>query len=212
MPQVLDISILVSPATPEWPGDTPFSCLWSWDMAQGASVNVSTITTSPHVGTHADTPLHVTPGGAASESISLDALSGPAIVLDVSDIEHPITLADVERRLAPWSDSAVAERILLRTGHTIATGAFPDRWPVLTPDCAHELARRGLRTLGVDCPSVDERESETLDVHHALLDVGVCVLENLDLRDVDAGTYTLTALPMRIAGLDAAPVRALLTR
>lgn len=209
---LLDISILVTPATPEWPGDTPFSCLWTWDMQQGASVNVSATTSSPHVGTHADTPLHVTPGGAASESLSLDALSGPTVVLDVSDLRGEIALADIERRLAPWTTSDVPERILLRTGRTIATGTFPDEWPALAPDCARELARRGLRALGVDCPSVDDRESRTLDVHHALLDVGVCVLENLDLRNADAGTYVLTALPMRVAGLDAAPVRAVLTR
>ena len=70
---------------------------------------------------------------------------------------------------------------------------------------------RGLKLLGVDAPSVDDRDSKTLDVHHEILDHGGCVLENLDLRDVAPGSYILKALPLRIAGLDAAPVRALLT-
>jgi arylformamidase len=102
------------------------------------------------------------------------------------------------------------KRLLLRTGHSIAGGRFPERWPVLFPATAAELARRGLRLLGVDAPSVDERESKTLAVHHALFAGGAFVLENLDLRGVPPGRYELVALPLRLAGLDAAPVRAVL--
>ena len=81
---------------------------------------------------------------------------------------------------------------------------------MLSPPVAAELARRGLRLFGVDAPSVDERESRTLDVHHALFDGGAFVLENLDLWAVEPGRYELIALPQRLASLDAAPVRALL--
>jgi arylformamidase len=81
---------------------------------------------------------------------------------------------------------------------------------VLSAAAASALAKRGVRLVGVDAPSVDERESRTLEVHHALFDGGAFVLENLDLRDVAQGRYELIALPQRLAGLDAAPVRALL--
>jgi len=81
---------------------------------------------------------------------------------------------------------------------------------VLQTTVAAELARRGVRLVGVDAPSVDERESRALDVHHALFDGGAFVLENLDLRAIEPGRYELIALPQRLAGLDAAPVRALL--
>ena len=83
-------------------------------------------------------------------------------------------------------------------------------WPALTPACVRWLAGRGLRLLGVDAPSVDERESKTLQTHHALFDAQALILENLDLRGIVDGRYELIALPLRIGGLDAAPVRAVL--
>lgn len=200
-----DISILVQPGTPEWPGDVPFSCGWTCRIAEGAAINLSSTAGSPHVGTHADAPLHVLDGGAASEALPLEAFLGSAVVLDLSTAaDGPLAIDADDARLAG------VERLLLRTGRTIATGRFPQAWPVLEPAVASTLARRGLRLLGVDAPSVDERESKTLAVHRALFGAGAFVLENLDLRAVPAGRYELVALPQRLAGLDAAPVRAVL--
>jgi arylformamidase len=204
--RVIDISVMLSPATPVWSGDTPFSCLWTWNMNEGSSVNVSSVTSSPHAGTHADTPLHVTVGGAGSESLSLAAFRGPAVVVDLTGIGDVIEISDIDSRIS----AANTERLLLKTGRGIAGGIFPDAWPRLSVECATVLVQRGVVLVGTDCPSADDRESKTLDVHHALLDHGVCVLENLDLRGVEAGEYVLDALPMKVAGLDAAPVRAVL--
>jgi arylformamidase len=202
-----DISVLVRPGTPEWPGDVPFGCGWTCRLADGASVNLSSTSGSPHVGTHADAPLHVHDGWPASDALPLEAFLGEALVLDVSDApDGPLTLAADDPRLAG------VERLLLRTGRTIADGWFPDGWPALSPAAAEALARRGLRLLGVDAPSVDERESKTLDVHHALFAGGAFVLENLDLRAATPGRWELVALPQRLDGLDAAPVRAVLRR
>ena len=205
-PEMLDISIPLGSQTPEWPGDTPYSCGWTWSIAAGASVNVSAITTSPHVGTHADAPLHVRDGTPASEALPLDAFMGEALVVDVSDCRGTIERAQLEARgLLPGT-----LRLLLRTGQTIASGPFPAAWPSLSAECAASLAADGLRLLGVDCPSVDDRESKSLAVHHALFDDGTCVLENLDLRAVPPGRYELVAPPLKVHGLDAAPVRAVL--
>ena len=204
---MIDISILVRPGTPEWPGDTPYSCRWTWEMAQGASVNVSAVTTSPHVGTHADAPLHVRDDGASSEALPLDAFVGPALVLGLEGMAGEISFETIAARVAPGT-----ERLLLRTGRTIADGGFPDGWPALAADCARALVAQGLRLLGVDAPSVDDRESKQLATHQALFAGGASILENLDLRGVADGTYRLTALPIRLAGLDAAPVRAVLER
>ena len=203
----IDVSVLVTPSLPVWPGDTAFSCLWNWKMSAGSSVNVSTVTMSPHAGTHADTPLHVTENGAGSESLGLDAFNGPATVIDVTGSSGDLELDDIVRLThgRPFS------RLILKTGRTVADGVFPDSWARLSASCASELVQRGLVLLGVDAPSIDERESKTLDVHHAILDRGGSVLENLDLRSVRPGDYLLEALPIKIAGLDAAPVRALLT-
>jgi arylformamidase len=200
-----DISVLVRPGTPEWPGDAPFACGWTCRLADGDSVNLSHIAGSPHVGTHADAPLHVRDGAPASEALPLAPFIGEALVLDVSDAgPGELSLAEDDPRLAGCT------RLILRTGRSIADGSFPGAWPALSPATAAALARRGVQLVGVDAPSVDERESKTLDVHHALFDGGAYVLENLDLRGVAAGRYELIALPQRLAGLDAAPVRALL--
>jgi arylformamidase len=200
-----DISVVVRPGTPEWPGDTPYSCRWAWRRSAGASVNLSAFSMSPHVGTHADAPLHVRDGQPASDALPLAAFIGPAIVLALEGLKGSIDMDALSQRLPRR-----VERLLLRTGCTISGGAFPEAWPALTPACVRSLGARGLRLLGVDAPSVDDRESKTLDTHHALFEVGASIVENLDLRGVPDGSYELIALPLRVAGLDAAPVRAIL--
>jgi arylformamidase len=200
-----DVSVAVRVGTPEWPGDAPFECGWTTRIVDGASVNLSSIAGSPHVGTHADAPLHVHDGWPATDALPLAAFIGSALLLDVSACAPgPLSLAADDPRLDG------VERLLLRTGCTIADGAFPGAWPVLSIESATALATRGLKLLGVDAPSVDERENRTLDVHKALFGGGAFVLENLDLRRIPEGRYELIAPPQRLVGLDAAPVRALL--
>lgn len=211
-----DISIPLSATTREWPGDHPFSCGWTLRIADGESVNLAAITTSFHVGTHADAPLHVHEGWPASEALALDAFVGEVVVIAMPDDIDVIPTLGRDEVEAMLSDalgtgaSRVPERMLIRTGHSIARGAFPDAWPVLTTDAAHWLVDQGLRLWGVDAPSVDERTSKTLPVHHALLGRGAFVLENLDLRGIEPGRYELIAPPLAVDGADAAPVRALL--
>lgn len=200
-----DVSVAVRVGTPEWPGDAPFGCGWTTRIAEGASVNLSTLSGSPHVGTHADAPLHVHDGWPASETLPLAAFLGEALLLDVSgSTPGPLPLVADDPRLAG------VERLLLRTGRTIATGRFPADWPTLAVATAAALSRRGVRLVGVDAPSVDERENKSLEVHRALFGGGAYLLENLDLREVPEGRYELIALPQRLVGLDAAPVRAVL--
>ena len=218
---LIEASVLLAPGTAEWPGDTPYSCGWTWRIADGASVNVSSLTMSPHVGTHADAPVHVRDGTAASDALPAHAFVGEAVVLDVSDVPATaapdgagaITLAALtERADRQGVRLAGVTRLLLRTGRTIADGRFPAAWPWLDPDAARVLVSDGLLLLGVDAPSVDAREARALVTHHALFDGGACNLESLDLRAAGPGRFELYAAPLRIAGLDAAPARALLRR
>lgn len=201
----IDISIPVRVGTPEWPGDTPYSCRWTATLADGASVQLSAIAMSPHVGTHADAPLHVALGGTSSDALPLNAFAGPARVLTIAGDARDVGFAELEPQL-----HGEPVRLVFRTGQTIADGAFPADWPALTPACASELAHRGVRLVAVDCPSVDRRSSRSLATHHALFDAGAFVLENLDLRAVDDGDYLLIAHPLLLQGLDAAPARAVL--
>lgn len=204
-----DISVAYGTGTPPWPGDTPYSCGWSWEIGTGASVNVGRVVTSWHIGTHADAPLHVSVTGAASEHLPLDAFRGPATVLDARDASDGNTIT-TEWLSAALDRLRLPTRLLLFTGRSVADGAFPPAWPTLTADAATWLARSGLRLFGTDAPSVDPRTATELAVHHALFAGGAYVLENLCLRDVPAGDYLLTAYPVLVAGADAAPVRAVL--
>ena len=204
---VRDISIAMGPATPEWPGDQRFTCGWTSTIAGGGSVNLSAITSSPHVGTHADAPLHVHDGWAASHELPLAAFAGRALVCSVDPAVDTIEIG----HLAALPSRGPIERLLLRTQCSVASGRFPDRWPVLSLETVRVLLDRGLALLGVDTPSVDARHSKTLDVHQALFGGGAFNLENLDLRAVADGEYDLIAYPVLLAGMDAAPVRAVLS-
>lgn len=201
-----DISIPMGSRTREWPGDQPFSCGWTMTLAKGGSVNLSAITTSPHVGTHADAPLHVHDGWPASHELPLGPFAGRAVVCSVESSLETVNPGD----LTSLPSLGPVERLLLRTQCSVAAGAFPDRWPVLSIETVGMLLDRGLVLLGVDTPSVDGRHSKTLDVHKALFRGGAFNLENLDLRSVRDGEYHLVAYPLLLEELDAAPVRAVL--
>lgn len=201
-----DISISLSATTPEWPGDTPWSCGWTATIANGASVNLSTVTSSPHVGTHADAPLHVRDGWPGSHELPLDAFYGPAILVDVSGLTGEINFDVIE----PHIQGQLIERLLLKTGSTIASGSFPDDWPTLSESCARTLLGFGLRLLGVDAPSVDSKNSKSLAVHAMLFSGNAFILENLDLRRTPPGPYDIIAFPVKMMSMDAAPVRAIL--
>lgn len=207
--EFLDISIAFGPGTPPWPGDTPFTCGWAWAMDAGASVNVSKWGLSPHVGTHADAPLHVQAAGAGADRLPLAPFLGDALVVDLRELGTDAVTLDA-LRAAGWRPGTT--RLLVRTDATVATGTFPDAWPTLAPETARALVADGLLLLGVDAPSVDARESKTLAVHHVLFGGGAYVLENLDLRRVAAGPYRLVAPPLKVWAADAAPVRAILRR
>jgi arylformamidase len=146
--------------------------------------------------------------GAGADALPLAPFIGPARVADVRHLNGAITIAQLKD--AGWKPGTV--RLLLRTGQSTATGRFPAAWPALADDTAAALVADGLQLLGVDCPSVDDRESKTLAVHHVLFGGRCYVLENLNLEHVHAGEYQLFAAPLKVGACDAAPVRAFLAK
>lgn len=206
---LIDISVAMSAVTPPWPGDVPFSCGWTCRRERGESVNLGVITSSPHVGTHADAPIHVESDWKPSESLPVGVFVGECAVIALPEghaVTEDISASLLESLLGPKPSA----RVLLRTGHSVAHAAFPVDWPALTLEGARWLLEHGVRLFGSDAPSADRRESKTLPVHHALFDGGAYLLENLALDHVAPGRYELLAQPLAVHGADAAPVRALL--
>jgi arylformamidase len=199
-----DISPLLNPGLPVWPGDTPFSVRLTASLAAGGGANVSAFSTTTHVGSHADAPFHTEPGGLTIDRLSLEAFLGPCRVLQVP----PVPLLGPEH--LPAAAEGDPPRLLLKTGSVADRSRFPERFSALSPELARDLARRGLLLVGLDTPSVDPPGSEDLPAHHALAGSGVVILEGLVLDDVPPGLYELIALPLKLAGLDASPVRAVL--
>jgi arylformamidase len=204
MRAVWDISPFISPETPTFPGDTPYSQHWVLRIAPDSPVNVSAIAMSPHVGAHADAPLHYESGAPAVGRLDLDPFLGRCRVIHAIDRGPLVAPADLAHAAAD-----LPPRVLVRTCVTA-----PTRWsPVFSafaPETIAWLAGLGVRLVGIDSPSVDPADSKTLDSHQQLLAHGMHVLENLVLDEVEAGDYELIALPLKLLDADASPVRAVL--
>jgi arylformamidase len=201
--KLIDITHPMNDALACWPGDTPYRFRLAWEMAQGATVNVGSITTSVHSGTHADAPFHFRADGATIDRLDLGAYIGEAIVIDVRGREA-IHIDDVS------SKGTMAPRVLFKTGCWDDITRFPDRITVMAPGLPTFLRNQGVKLVGLDVPSVDALDSTDLPIHHELDRCGIRILEGLNLRDVQAGNYELIALPTKLAGADGAPVRAVL--
>jgi arylformamidase len=204
VPRLWDISPPLSPATPAFPGDTTYQQRWVLQIGPGCPVNVSAITMSPHLGAHADAPLHYGRDAAAIGAVDLDPYLGRCRVIHAIDKGRLITREHLEpaaRDLPP--------RVLVRTRTAALTEWAPD-FAAFAPDTIAWLASRGVRLVGLDTASVDPADSKTLDSHQQLLAHDLRVLENLVLDDVDAGDYELIALPLKLTQACASPVRAVL--
>lgn len=199
-----DLSPIVRPELPVWPGDTPFSAPLAWSMAEGGTVNVSAITTTPHLGSHADAPFHTEPRGEGIADLPLERYLGPCRVVKVPP--QPL----IEPRHLDGIDLSSPPRLLLKTESVRDRKTFPERFSAISPELAALLGEKRVLLVGLDTPSVDPFDSKTLDTHHALAKGGVAILEGLVLDGVPEGIYELIALPLRMAGLDASPVRAVL--
>lgn len=209
---ILDISPPLSPGAPVWPGDTPFALSIEWSPAHGDAVTVSRITMSPHTGAHADAPLHVGAGPGDAAGLDLAAYWGRCLVLDwrAEVRASPRGAIESAALAARAPEFEGVERVLFRTLDR-PLDHFPETFPHFTPDAAAWLALKAdLRLVGIDTFSIDAPDSKDLAAHRALFAGGLAVLEELDLAHVPAGNYELVALPLRIVGGDASPVRAAL--
>jgi arylformamidase len=204
MPRLWDISPPLFTFTPAFPGDTPYQQRWSAEIGPGCPVNVSAITLSPHLGAHADAPLHYGRHAAAIGEVDLDPFLGPCRVIHAIGKGPLITRAHLEHAAA-----GLPPRVLVRTCDH-APREWSDTFAAFAPDTIAWLASLGVTLVGIDSPSVDPADSKTLDSHLQLLAHDLRVLENLVLDEVPAGDYELIALPLKLTMACASPVRAVL--
>lgn len=201
-----DISPPVHAATPVFPGDTAYRQDWCATLGPGCPVNVSALTLSPHVGAHADAPLHYDAEGAAAGALDLAPYLGPCRVIHALAARPLVRWAD----LAHAVDATLPPRVLVRTYARMPQDRFDDDLPAFDPACVEALADHGVRLVGIDSASVDPAASKSLPSHQVLRRRGLRVLENLLLDDVPEGDYELIALPLKLLTADASPVRAVL--
>jgi len=212
--QIFDISRALSNDLAPWPGDTPFHFELKWKMAEGATVNVGAVQMGVHNGTHADALFHFEQGADTIERMPLEIYLGDAVVVDLTklfetDRSRQIAVADIES----CSDALErAPRLLVKTGVWKDSKVFPEWIPVIAPKVPEWLRARQVKLIGLDLPSVDSIDAKKLVNHYALAAANVAIVESLDLTEVEPGTYHFSALPLRISGGDAGPVRAILWR
>ena len=202
--RIRDISPPVHEGAPVFPGDTPYQQRWAATISPGCPVNVSEIRLSPHVGAHADAPLHYGNGEKTIGQVDLAPYHGPCRVI------HAIGCGPLVRREhLQHAVAGVPPRVLVRTCERAPT-VWSDEFSAFAPETIAWLAGLGVRLVGIDSQSVDPAASKELESHQNLLRHDLRVLENLVLDDVAAGDYELIALPLKLTTADASPVRAVL--
>jgi arylformamidase len=205
----IDISVPLRNGMVTWPGDAPFERKPTLQIASGAECNLSQISTSAHIGTHMDAPLHFLEGAAGMESMPITASIGRARVIEIRDPEVIRISELAAHRLAK------GERVLFKTrnsGHSWNSDEFQERYVHIDPGAARYLVECGVQTVGVDYLSVGAFENGGPQTHRILLAAGIWIIEGLQLEHVEPGEYELVCLPLKIMGSDGAPARAVLRK
>ncbi len=204
--RIYDVSVLIRPEMPIWPGDPGFKRTLYVSFEEGGSHDVSMITMGSHTGTHVDAPAHFIQGGPTVDKMPLDILVGEATVFGL-DVEKEITTSDLETL-----DLDGATRVLFKTRNSTLwqRDEFTPDFVSFSADAAQYLVEKGIKLVGIDYLSVGSFYEDGGEVHKIFLSNGVIVVESLNLSEVEPGQYELMCLPLRILGGDGAPARVLL--
>ena len=204
---VHDISVPLRRDMPTYAGEPGPNLEFRKLLSKGDSATVSVLSLGSHTGTHVDAPSHFLDGAPGVDSLSPDALVGPAYVAEFGGDSH-ITASDLESMPIP----ADCERVLFKTsnGRFWDDSAFHTDFIALAPDAARTLAERGIRLVGIDYLSIERFHADPHEVHETLLASGVIILEGVDLRRVAPGGYFLVCAPLNVVGAEGAPARAYL--
>ncbi len=201
---IYDISPPVDRNLRVWPGDTEPRREVLLDMKRGDHLTLSTLHSTVHLGSHADAPSHYGKDAATIEEQPLDLYVGPCQVM------HASATPGQRLRREDLAGALFVERLLIRTGTFPDPTRFNEDFAALSPELVSELHEEGVVLVGIDTPSVDLFDSKELPAHRAFLRHNMAILEGLVLTEVPEGSYELIALPLKLVGFDASPVRAIL--
>lgn len=207
--RIIDISVLLTPGMPTWPGDGVVSAEPASRIANGDHSNVTALRHTSHTGTHLDAPWHFIDTGKRLDAIKLDRLIGECVVCDLRHVERNITAGDFESVQIPSGTT----RLLLQTSNSSLWDdprhPFYEDFIGVDPSGAQWLVAHGIDLIGIDYLSIEPYAGDG-ETHRILLGAEVAIVEGLDLRHVEPGPYRLICLPLRLYDLDGAPCRVVL--
>ena len=205
--KLIDISPMISDEIAVFPGDVTFKRDVSLSFSEGNNIELSSITTTLHLGAHADAPSHYNKEGIDISSRDLDLYYGPCQVIEVKiEAGCRINLGDFDIK------SVTEPRVLFKTNSFINYNKWSEGFNSLSVEVIRELAKLNVKLIGIDTPSIDPHDSKDLEAHSEVFNNDFAVLEGLVLKDVAQGVYKLMAFPLKINGAEAAPVRAVLEK
>ncbi len=205
-PHIWDITPPIAPGIPVWPGDSAYSVETTWQITEGCPVKVSKITMSTHTGAHCDAPSHYDVNGKSIDEVMLATYIGQCRVIHCLDVQQVLP-EHVEAHLYN-----LPQRVLFRTYTKTPQMSWDNNFPSVAASTIELLAKHEVRLIGIDSPSLDPQESKTLDAHLCVKAHQMAILEGIVLDDIAEGDYELICLPLKLTGLDASPVRAILRR
>ncbi|MBA3815422.1 MAG: cyclase family protein [Parachlamydiaceae bacterium] len=202
--KIWDITPLVTADFPLWPGSKPLQRHIVCDIEKGDVITSSNISSTAHLGAHADAPSHYAKDGLTIDECPLHYYLGLCQVIH-PQVKHGelITKKNIDQKI-------VAPRVLFATSTFDYAKPFSEDFAAFDPDFFEFMAQNKVITIGIDAPSVDLFKNQALPCHQLAYKYEIALLENLDLDGVPEGLYELTALPLKIKGFDASPVRAIL--
>jgi arylformamidase len=207
--KLIDISQLVREGMPVYPGDTPYTLREQMTIAAGAVCNLADFTMSMHCGTHIDAPLHFFADGAAIADLELGLFYGKTRVIEVDAAVG----GAVDRDDLAGLGLAAGDRVLLKIpANEALTGSGASHFAGigLTAAAAAYLVERKIVLFGINGDSVENGKDNGFPVHRTLLAAGIPIVENLCLAAVLPGEYYLVCFPLKLAGGNGAPARAVL--
>jgi arylformamidase len=210
--RIIDVSLPIAGDMLVWPGDPPAEVIPRRQMAKGDAANVSELRIGTHTGTHVDPPVHFIEGADGIDRVPLEVLVGPAVVAHLPQAEGPLGPDQLGGVDLPEGST----RLLLKTSNSELWRRprpvpFPDTYACLSVEGARWVIDQGIRLVGVDFLSVEQKAAPGHPVHVELLSHGVIIVEGLDLGPIDPGGYDMACLPLKVHDGDGGPARVILS-